>query len=1043
MNKKLTNPSILVKITGFFLLALSVFAQAATTTTTVVPPQVPSTTNTTIVVAAQAPLLPPSTGAVLPRQGPGPNRPPSGTDSTTVTATTPPFGIQNKLVWKVLLLVYKKINFSYTDSNAQRIKHNGTLSNESITNALQSFKQFPALAYEYSGKETVIIYDIIHIDRFITKLAKYRSGYIADRDSISQDIMQEFITPGRYDSVIVHWPKELDNGDKLPNGGALATTSSIIKPYTFSEVSSFFRARPDTPAWVVSEIGEIWLHEWLHGASHFYTDKGYILPSGTDDKGKIIVKDADGGGGHNYPDPRNPSQIDPNYPGWSKYYRDLMTQNVSDLPSFFPDTTPNENYPQDEKTGISQQAWRCSTLLGNNKKQVFVDYFYKNTTANYQKTGSVAWKDKPDDNWDVDPLNWKYYQTIQLGTSTISSNNEMYAPASFDGNFTITGHVRIPNNNIGIYDSVALALKDESRQVKYWASLVYGTSLNQKNTMSILRNDQWGDLAAINMDAGKWYTIKVHVDYSTSLITMKAWSELENEPTQWQTSIDLDFGAKISHIGFRHYGQSVTLDDLVAVSDGGTEALCLPLTITPDPNGIVASEPFSIFCGKNGNARSCYSEFENNTAVTLTATPNNGYVIDAWNGDCSFSGNSNTCVLNMSFPRSTAPKNATVRFKQVVSAPVLSSFSINNGTSSTASRTVTLNNSASGRPTQYMASESSSFSGASWQTYSSAPNFVLSGGNGTKTVYFKVQNSGGLSSIISDSITLNEVVAPILSSISINNGASSTASRTVTLNNSASGSPTQYMASESSSFSGASWQTYSSAPSFVLSSGNGTKTVYFKVQNSTGPSSINSDSITLNEVIAPVLSSISINNGASSTASRTITLNNGTANSPTQYMASESSSFSGASWQTYSSAPSFVLSGGNGTKTVYFKVQNSAGLSSIISDSITLNEPDNKPYFSGASLSSSVTRPNKIYFSGSAYDDKGLSIVTMMVNGSKGNNLTAFTTNVSGTSINLGGHYFDSNNSNYAGKIGSYTVGLWIKDTAGQATLQSFTVQVK
>jgi len=85
-----------------------------------------------------------------------------------------------------------------------------------------------------------------------------------------------------------------------------------------------------------------------------------------------------------------------------------------------------------------------------------------------------------------------------------------------------------------------------------------------------------------------------------------------------------------------------------------------------------------------------------------------------------------------------------------------------------------------------------------------------------------------------------------VTSLAINNGAASTASRTVTLNNACTGSPTQYMAWESSSFSGATWQTYSTAPSFTLSSGNGTKTVYFKVKNASGESNSASDTISLN-----------------------------------------------------------------------------------------------------------------------------------------------------------------------------------------------------
>lgn len=91
-------------------------------------------------------------------------------------------------------------------------------------------------------------------------------------------------------------------------------------------------------------------------------------------------------------------------------------------------------------------------------------------------------------------------------------------------------------------------------------------------------------------------------------------------------------------------------------------------------------------------------------------------------------------------------------------APTLDWFAINNGASQTTSNTVTLNNSASCAPTQYMASESPSFSGASWLTYSSAPTFTLSPGLGNKTVYLKVKNSVGVSSVLNDSITL---VAPV------------------------------------------------------------------------------------------------------------------------------------------------------------------------------------------------------------------------------------------------------------------------------------------
>lgn len=91
---------------------------------------------------------------------------------------------------------------------------------------------------------------------------------------------------------------------------------------------------------------------------------------------------------------------------------------------------------------------------------------------------------------------------------------------------------------------------------------------------------------------------------------------------------------------------------------------------------------------------------------------------------------------------------------------------------------------------------------------------------------------------------------------------------------------------------------------------------------------------------APTLSRLAINNGALATTSRTVTLNHTCVGVPTECMASELPSFAGAAWQPYTAAPTFVLSAGNDTKTVYFKVRDAFGReSNVVSDNIYLNEP--------------------------------------------------------------------------------------------------------
>jgi len=74
----------------------------------------------------------------------------------------------------------------------------------------------------------------------------------------------------------------------------------------------------------------------------------------------------------------------------------------------------------------------------------------------------------------------------------------------------------------------------------------------------------------------------------------------------------------------------------------------------------------------------------------------------------------------------------------------VSRFTMSNGAAVATTRNVTLNNTVSGKPTQYRASESSNFKDAAWQTYAKAPVFQLSAGQGRKTVYFQVRRHATL-----------------------------------------------------------------------------------------------------------------------------------------------------------------------------------------------------------------------------------------------------------------------------------------------------------
>ncbi len=106
----------------------------------------------------------------------------------------------------------------------------------------------------------------------------------------------------------------------------------------------------------------------------------------------------------------------------------------------------------------------------------------------------------------------------------------------------------------------------------------------------------------------------------------------------------------------------------------------------------------------------------------------------------------------------TADRTVTTAF---ATGLIIASFSINAGADATGEVLVTLDNSCTGNPAEYLASESEAFTGAVWQPYAVAPAFSLSPGVGPRTVYFKVRNSGGESAVASDDIFLEPNMLPV------------------------------------------------------------------------------------------------------------------------------------------------------------------------------------------------------------------------------------------------------------------------------------------
>jgi formylglycine-generating enzyme required for sulfatase activity len=161
------------------------------------------------------------------------------------------------------------------------------------------------------------------------------------------------------------------------------------------------------------------------------------------------------------------------------------------------------------------------------------------------------------------------------------------------------------------------------------------------------------------------------------------------------------------------------------------------LTYTAGANGTITGDsPQVVNDGADGTA--------------VTAVPDGGYAFSQWSDGVLTVARTDTNVMG----------DITVTASFVVAAvpPVVTVFAVNSGAATTDTLAVTLDNTATGSPAEYMASESPTFSGASWFAYGASPSFTLSGGTGgVKTVYFKVRNAALVeSAVVSDTIDLVE-----------------------------------------------------------------------------------------------------------------------------------------------------------------------------------------------------------------------------------------------------------------------------------------------
>jgi hypothetical protein len=225
--------------------------------------------------------------------------------------------------WKVILFVYRRIDVRIRLGWFRRIRFTNELLVEEEQDALNSFRAFPALAEALSNGEARINYEIVTVDEPLSSITPSGDGFFWPSPNDTRRELDAYAVAGQCDSVFVFWPRANPvSGRQLPcaGWGLGAGPSEASNGATYAVVGN-----APSWAWNIPVVGEVWLHEWLHGVCRIFAGDGFAMPE----------HDADGGGSHGY--------VQSKMTGWTDFYRDLMTGRVLD---------------GGERTGITAAAWR-------------------------------------------------------------------------------------------------------------------------------------------------------------------------------------------------------------------------------------------------------------------------------------------------------------------------------------------------------------------------------------------------------------------------------------------------------------------------------------------------------------------------------------------------------------------------------------------------------------------------------------------------------------------------------------------------------------
>jgi hypothetical protein len=228
--------------------------------------------------------------------------------------------------------------------------------------------------------------------------------------------------------------------------------------------------------------------------------------------------------------------------------------------------------------------------------------------------------------------------------------------------------------------------------------------------------------------------------------------------------------------------------------------------------------------------------------------------------------------------------------------------------------------------------------------------------NGPRNVYIQFRDVANNWSPIGSATILLDTVAPT-GAIAINANAAETTNTAVTLalagDDAAPASGVAAMRFSNDGTNWSSWEPYAATNAWTLTAGDGTKTVRAQFRDNAGNlSAVAQDTIALDTSTpdtTPPSGSISINGGAATTSSPSVTLSlaadDPAPGSGVAAMRFSNDGVSWSSWEIYAATKVWTLSGGAGSKTVSVQYRDNAGNLSAIAEATITFEPAQLEYY--------------------------------------------------------------------------------------------------